>query len=75
MDILTKILAQLFDKFKAQSPVAAGIIVALLVAFAYFLETNGAQVFGESFNTILQWVNWILLGLQGSRTTAILRGE
>lgn len=75
MDIVTKLLAQLFDRFKAQSPLAAGVIIALLIAFAYFLENNGSQVFGESFATILQWVNWILLGLHGSRTTAILRGE
>jgi len=72
MDMILKILATIFDKFKAQNPLVATIIIAVLIAFSYFLQTQGEEVFGEAYANILQWVNWILLGLQGSRTTNIL---
>ena len=71
--MINEILANLFDSFKAKNPLLALIIVTLIIAFKLFLD-NGDYL-GVNESKIDEWVTFVLLALQGSRTTDILKKE
>lgn len=71
--MVNEILAKLFDSFKAKNPLLALIIVTLIIALKFFLD-NGDYL-GVNESKIDEWVTFVLLALQGSRTTDILNKE
>jgi len=71
--MINEILAKLFDSFKAKNPLLALIIVTLIIALKFFLD-NGDYL-GVNESKIDEWVTFVLLALQGSRTTDILNKE
>lgn len=73
MEFLNRILAGLFDKFKAANPIVAAILLSLIVGFKYFLDSG--DYLGVNEMKYDEWVTYVLLALTGSRTTSILSGK
>lgn len=73
MDFLTKILAQLFDSFKAKNPKIAAIIILVLGAFLWAAQNGLGEVSGVDFSKAMEWVVFVLAALQGSRTTQYIK--
>lgn len=71
--MINEILAKLFDSFKAKNPLIAVLIVSLIIGFKFFID-NGDYL-GVNESKIDEWVTFVLLALQGSRTTSILKKE
>jgi hypothetical protein len=73
-DFITQILARLFDSFKAKNPKIAAIIVTALLMIITGLENGLGSYLGisEIVESVIQWITYILLALQGSRTSNIL---
>ena len=76
-DFIGNALAALFDKFKAKNPKIAAVLIIVLIMLIAGLENGlaGMVGLGHLAEVILKWASMILLGLQGSRTTAILYGK
>lgn len=76
-DFITKLLARLFDSFKAKNPKIAALIVTFLLMVLTGLENGLGDYLGISqiVETVVQWVTYVLLALQGSRTTKVLYGK
>lgn len=76
-DFITKLLARLFDWFKAKNPKIAALIVSLLLTLLAGLENGLGDYLGmpQIVETVVQWVTYILLAFQGSRTTNVLHGK
>lgn len=71
-DFLTNLLAQLFDKFKLQSPKLAAIVIVALVTIIKFADEGtalGLFILPGWAAEAIQWVSTILLAIVGSRTT------
>jgi hypothetical protein len=66
-------LAQLFAKFKTESPTLAAVVLGLLAGFVVFLQNS--DVFGETTSTILFWVTFVLAAITGAHTTKLLEKE
>jgi hypothetical protein len=75
MDFMTKILAQLFDSFKAKNPKVAAIIILVLGAFLWAAQNGLGEVSGVDFGKAMEWVVFVLAALQGSRTSQILHQD
>lgn len=74
-DFLTKLLAQLFDSFKAKNPKVAAVLILVLVTITNFAEQGtliGLFTLPEWAAEVVKWVSLALLGIVGSRTTQIL---
>ena len=72
---MTKILAQLFDSFKAKNPKVAAIIILVLGAFLWAAQNGLGEVSGVDFGKAMEWVVFVLAALQGSRTSQILHQD
>lgn len=68
--MVNEILAKLFDAFKAKNPFLALLIVSLIIGFKFFLD--GGDYLGVNESRIDEIVTFVLLSLQGTRTTNIL---
>jgi len=76
MDFLTKILVNLFEKFKAKSPKVAGLIILILAMLIGGLETEYAkELLGESAQRVSQVILFIWVALQGSHTSELIENE
>ncbi len=76
MDFLTKILVNLFEKFKAKSPKMAGLIILILAMLIGGLETEYAkELLGESAQRVSQVILFIWVALQGSHTSELIENE
>ncbi len=75
MDFLTKILAQLFDTFKANNPKVAAIIILVLMTIIGFADQGSMlglfSLPGWAAET-LKWVSTVILAIVGSRTAKYL---
>ncbi len=73
-DMLQVILAGIFDKFKVKNPkLFTGIILALTVLNAAILNCEDLGWCVEPvFQTVVQWVSWVLAILVAPRTSSIL---
>lgn len=73
MGAIELFLAQLFAKFKTKSPTLAAVLLALLAGFVVFLQNS--DVFGDTTETILFWVTFVLAAITGVHTTKLLEKE
>jgi hypothetical protein len=73
MNFIERLLARLFDGFKAKNPIIAGVIISVLIAAKYFLTEN--DLVGVDEEKILGWILFGLAALTGSRTTEVLKKE
>ena len=71
--MINEILAKLFDSFKAKNPFIAVLVLSLIIGFKFFLDND--DYLGVNESKIDEWVTYLLLALQGSRTTNILHKE
>lgn len=74
-DFITKLLAQLFDAFKAKNPKVAAVLILVLVTLINFAEQGtmlGLLSLPQWAAETVKWVSLILLGIMGSRTSQIL---
>lgn len=72
--MINEILAKLFDSFKAKNPFIAVLVLSLIIGFKFFLD-NGDYL-GVNESRIDEIITFVLLSLQGTRTTSILnKGE
>lgn len=74
-DFITKLLAQLFDQFKAKNPKVAAILILVLVTIVNFAEQGtmlGLLSLPQWAAETVKWVSLVLLGVIGSRTSQIL---
>lgn len=70
-EIINKILATIFEKFKLKSPIAATIVLLLLGTINYALKSiidSGIDVFPVWIPKVLEIVSFIVVGLTGSST-------
>lgn len=75
-EFLTKLLVQLWDKFKAKNAKVATIIVVLLGGLLYVVDSgvvNGLIQLPEWATSAIKFIATFLLAVQGSRTTADLQ--
>lgn len=75
-EFLTKLLVQLWDKFKAKNAKVATIIVVLLGGLLYIVDSgvvNGLIQLPEWATSAIKFIATFLLAVQGSRTTADLQ--
>lgn len=75
-EFLTKMLVQLWDKFKAKNAKVATIIVVLLGGLLYVVDNgalNGLIQLPEWATGVIKFIATFLLAVQGSRTTADLQ--
>jgi hypothetical protein len=75
MDFITKILAQLFEKFKTGSPKLAAVIILLLGSVIFWAENGLGDLIGYDLSEITKWVAIVLGMLTGSHTTKLLEAE
>lgn len=68
--MVNEILAKLFDAFKAKNPLLALIVFSLIIGFKFFLD--GGDYLGVNESRIDEIITFVLLSLQGTRTTNIL---
>lgn len=73
MNLLNEVLAKLFDNFKAKNPMIATIIIFVLGIVIYAANNGLGDLIGKDLSKIVEWVSFVLLALQGSRTTNILK--
>ncbi len=73
MDFITKILAQLFEKFKYNNPKVAGFIILVLGSIVFWAENGLGGLIGQDLTEIVKWVSIALGMVTGSHTTAILK--
>lgn len=73
MNTLEKILAQIFDKFKAENPKLAAILILLFGTVVYLADNGLGELIGYDFAVVVKWVSLALGFLTGSRTTNVLR--
>lgn len=70
---MEKLLAILFDSFKAKNPVVATVVLLVLGTANYiFSSPDAAAIFGELGTKIGYWVSLVWMAVQGSRTTSLL---
>lgn len=70
---MEKLLATLFDSFKAKNPVVATVVLLVLGTANYiFSSPDAAAIFGELGAKIGYWVSLVWMAVQGSRTTSLL---
>lgn len=77
-DILNKILAQLFVKFKLKSPIAATIVLILLGTINYSLHAiidSDIAIFPVWIPKALEIVSFIVVALTGSSTYKFLKED
>ena len=74
MEIIIKLLATLFDAFKAKNPIVATTIITILGLVVFNIDAIVANfgVQNAIIINIAKFVSLFLLGVTGSRTTAIL---
>lgn len=71
---MNQFLAYIFDAFKAKNPKIASIILLVLItAYAFFSNQIAINLLGPTISKWGEWISVILAGLQGTRTTQILR--
>ena len=71
MDLLTKLLAQVLDKFKAKNPKIFLIVqFALVVLQGALVELDGSNILPSDdwISVVLKYVGYALMILVGSRT-------
>lgn len=73
MDFITKILANLFDSFKAKNPKVAALIIFILGVILYMFQNGLGQFVGADLTKVAEWIIFALAALQGSRTTYLLK--
>ena len=74
MEIIIKLLATLFDAFKAKNPIIATTIITILGLVVFNIDAIVAN-FGVQNAIVIdiaKFVSLFLLGVTGSRTTSIL---
>lgn len=69
---MEKLLAAVFDFFKAKNPKIAGLILLILMTIVYFLDNGGLGLLGPKASEIAQYIVTIIIAITGSRTTALL---
>lgn len=72
MDFITKILANLFDSFKAKNPKVAALIIFILGVILYMFQNGLGEFVGADLTKVGEWIIFALAALQGSRTTYLL---
>ena len=73
---MNEVLAYLFDILKAKNPtIAMGLLLVLGTGHAFFTDPLSVELLGEGISKVGYWVSLIFIGLQGARTTTILKGE
>jgi len=73
MVYLEMYLAQIFDKFKADNPKLAAIIILFFGTMVYLAENGLPELIGYDMSIAVKWVSIILGFLTGSRTTTLLK--
>lgn len=69
VQLINQILAFVFDKLKAKSPIAATIILSVLAGLYAVANSLPAEILPEWGETVVEWVIIIYAALSGSRTT------
>lgn len=72
MDYLTKLLAQLFDNFKAKNPKIASIILLVIGILIYAINNGLGDILGHDLSVYSTWILIAYGFLTGTRTTQIL---
>lgn len=75
MDFITKLLAQLFDKFKTASPKLAAFIILFLGSIIFWAENGLGDLIGYDLAVITKWIGIVLAMLTGSHTSELLAKE
>lgn len=75
MNILSKIIASFFDKFKTKNPKLAAVILLILGSIIYWTENGLSEIIGTDLSQLVHWVSIILGLLTGVHTSEILKKE
>jgi multisubunit Na+/H+ antiporter MnhC subunit len=75
MDLITQVLAKVFDAFKAKNPKLAAIILFILGCVLYAANNGLPELIGTDLSKYTEWLVFVLAALQGSRTSQILHQE
>lgn len=78
MDLLTKLLAQVLDKFKAKNPKIFLIVqFALVVLQAALVELDASDILASDdwIAVVLKYVGYALMILVGSRTYTFVKKD
>tara|TARA_R100000951_G_scaffold114801_2_gene120888 strand:- start:2503 stop:2742 length:240 start_codon:yes stop_codon:yes gene_type:complete len=75
LQLINQILAFVFDKLKAKSPIAATVILSVLAGLYAVANSLPADILPEWGETIIEWVIIIYGALSGSRTTKFIKKD
>ena len=64
MEVLTNLLAPLFDRFKTSNPVWAIVIISLFIGAQHFITTNPQDIIPENIANLILLILRFLLQLQ-----------
>jgi len=73
IQVLNQVLAFLFDKLKASSPIAATITLAILGGLYAIANALPATILPEWGQQIVEWIVIIYAALSGSRTSRFIQ--
>ncbi len=65
-------LAQIFDKFKADNPKLAAVLILFFGTLVYMADNGLPELIGYDMAVVVKWVSLVLGFMTGSRTTSLL---
>jgi hypothetical protein len=66
-------LAQIFDKFKADNPKLAAVLILFFGTLVYMADNGLPELIGYDMAVVVKWVSLVLGFMTGSRTTSLLK--
>ena len=73
VQLINQILAFVFDKLKAKSPIAATVILSVLAGLYAVANSLPVEILPEWGETVVEWIIIVYAALSGSRTTKFVK--